>query len=279
MIQDKSDLLEAPEPGAEQPQDDDDFGEVAFEDSEDEDRGPLEEDKQVPDDSLLQLSRTSDVNDNTVISGLDESRDETVGEKRQSTEPRRRRRKRRKVIIDNDATELSNEHIKDMIANTDDIVRRQVHPAEEEDAYKPEAKPYEPVLTRPFLADDGQLHPELEQLWRQNFYRALEEPCPYKRQEPTDDVEQVREAREETPSDMEEEEENNQTIKNGELPQEEEEEEPDFDNGFDMEEEEEELQDDAPQFEDSDEEQLLRQQQGKNLGYILSLFFTIYISC
>ena len=257
LVQEKSDLIGAPPT---EQQEDDDFGEIAFEDSEDEDRGPLQDDKDVPDDSLLQLSRASDVNDNTIISGLDESREETVGEKRPSPEPKRRRRKRRKVVIDNNATELSSEHIKDMIANTDDIVRRQVHPAEEESVYKPQAQPYEPVLTRPFLADDGQLHPALAQLWRQNFYRALEEPCSYQRIEPVDDVEQVREEREEPASDMEEDE--NEIVKEGAFAQEEEE--PDFDNGFDMDEEEEEPQADAAQFDDSDEEGLLRQQRGKN---------------
>ena len=62
-----------------------------------------------------------------------------------------------------------------------------------------------PCLTRPFLADGSgpALHPVLQKLWQDNYWKALGEPCPYQKQEVeanvdngeegvVDDVEKVR---------------------------------------------------------------------------------------
>mmetsp|Transcript_43079 Transcript_43079/g.47952 ORF Transcript_43079/g.47952 Transcript_43079/m.47952 type:complete len:797 (+) Transcript_43079:217-2607(+) len=54
-----------------------------------------------------------------------------------------------------------------------------------------------PSLTRPFLVDEGsmggpQLHPDLAKLWQDNYWKALDQPCPYKR-----DVEEEEEEEEE----------------------------------------------------------------------------------
>jgi len=65
-----------------------------------------------------------------------------------------------------------------------------------------------PSLTRPFLVDEGsmggpQLHPDLAKLWQDNYWKALDQPCPYRRdddvlmeaeeeQQPVDDVELAR---------------------------------------------------------------------------------------
>ena len=155
--------------------------------------------------------------------------------------PRKRRRKRRKVVIDNNETELTTEHIRDMISNTDGIVRTMIHPAsiwDEEGLgrdYKTlvkerlardgitfinlittegsstnkkknnKGKNAVPSLTRPFLVDESEmngggsrLHPDLQKLWQDNYWKALDQPCPFKRrdvameEEPVDDVERVR---------------------------------------------------------------------------------------
>jgi hypothetical protein len=160
--------------------------------------------------------------------------------------PRKRRRKRRKVVIDNNETELTTEHIRDMISNTDGIVRTMIHPAsiwDEEglgrdyktlakerlgrdgitiinfintttggnNKKKSSTKIVVPSLTRPFLVDESEmnggesrLHPDLQKLWQDNYWMALDQPCPFKRrnvaaedddameEEPVDDVERVR---------------------------------------------------------------------------------------
>eukprot|EP00339_Tiarina_fusa_P026359 CAMPEP_0117011138 /NCGR_PEP_ID=MMETSP0472-20121206/9640_1 /TAXON_ID=693140 ORGANISM="Tiarina fusus, Strain LIS" /NCGR_SAMPLE_ID=MMETSP0472 /ASSEMBLY_ACC=CAM_ASM_000603 /LENGTH=580 /DNA_ID=CAMNT_0004713851 /DNA_START=193 /DNA_END=1931 /DNA_ORIENTATION=+ len=100
--------------------------------------------------------------------------------------PKPRRRKRRKVVVDNEHTELSNEHIKSMLGDTDDIVRRQIHPAEDYDGDEGQEQDSNdgggtPVLTEPFLARD--LNPALQQLWTDAFYQALDRPCPFEREE------------------------------------------------------------------------------------------------
>jgi len=43
-----------------------------------------------------------------------------------------------------------------------------------------------PSLTRPFLVDEHsmggpRLHPDLQKLWQNNYWKALEQPCPYRR--------------------------------------------------------------------------------------------------
>lgn len=180
-----------------------DFGDVPFDGSD----GDEDDDNNVmappdtpgaADDSLLQLSlRESDAHNLSAISGLEMDDDGDDRSKRPSqVTPRRRKRKRRKVVIDNHKTELSDDHIRNMLANTDDIVQRQVHPAEsQEDADSSSQKLLEICLTRPFLADDGHLHPSLVKLFRSNFHRALDEDCEYERdeqEEPVEDVEQPR---------------------------------------------------------------------------------------
>jgi hypothetical protein len=179
-----------------------DFAHVPFDDDDEE-----EEDEQrqlhgasnnLNDDSLLQLSTASggahDVS-GLASPGLDDSQEgATVSLKRTSASPSKpKRRKRRKVIVDNDHTELSNEHIKAMLADTSDIVKRMRHPGDVEDEQCEESTTSVPILTQPFLADDGHLHPELFQLWQNNFFRALDRSCPFEKRETTEDVEQARE--------------------------------------------------------------------------------------
>lgn len=143
--------------------------------------------------------------------------------------PRKRRRKRRKVVIDNHETELTNNHIRHMLQETDDIVLPMIHPACLWDEDNDGNKTYQvlvleerarqeqqqagtttnennnnkskkkktlvvvPSLTQPFLQDaNPSIHPKLKQLWRDNYWKALGEDCPYPKQEPVDDVEELR---------------------------------------------------------------------------------------
>jgi len=116
----------------------------------------------------------------------------------------RRRRKRRRIEIDNNATELTSEHIKNMLRDTSDIVQQsRVHPA---DYFEPEGKkadidyllpkrdrmkknpmaqiiataPKEILLSRPNCADDGGVHPSLLVLWERNSSRLRGKPLPFK---------------------------------------------------------------------------------------------------
>lgn len=108
----------------------------------------------------------------------------------------RRRQKRRRLVIDNEATELSSNHIKNMLADSADLLLPDVsHPAD----YNPQEEittsstkeeksdaatiiaslPYERLLTRPNIADDGALDPQLLELWQKNAARLEGKPFPY----------------------------------------------------------------------------------------------------
>lgn len=106
------------------------------------------------DDSALRLSRESEsgtplsttrANTSGLAMDDDDDDDEEYGNKNKNNKtnnkrdlpPRkRRRRKRRKVVIDNHETELTNDHIRKMLRDTEDLVAAMIHPAslwEEED--------------------------------------------------------------------------------------------------------------------------------------------------
>ena len=226
--------------------------------------------------------------------------------------PRKRRRKRRKVVIDNNATELTTEHIRDMISNTDGIVRTMIHPAsiwDEEglgrdyktlvkersaqdgitiinfttttttgvnNKKKSSTKIVVPSLTRPFLVDESEmnggesrLHPDLQKLWQDNYWKALDQPCPFKRRdvaaedEPVDDVERVRRddgSKADDDSDLGSQQSDLNVEKENQQPQEGgpplDEDDFNFPTGDDDDEEEEEQEEDAPvDFGDDEEEQ------------------------
>lgn len=170
--------------------------------------------------------------------------------KRKKQEGPKRRHTRRKVVIDNDATELVGDHIKNMLQDTSDITLAHFsHPADwpvgrggddgasvyslsqaddycsiaegtkegsyysasgaqtlagtmpiqettvtfgfcialpsgiagamgQEDYLLLEHLSFEALLLRPSLGDDGQLHPELLQLWRDNLHKLEGKPAP-----------------------------------------------------------------------------------------------------
>lgn len=112
------------------------------------------------------------------------------------------RRRKRKVVVDNNNTELSSEHIKGMLRDTSDIVQQnRMHPAdyvakEEDDdisffrGRKRMRKtgrseiiaslPYNRLFQRPCCADDGELHPDLLNVFLWNTARLRGEQLPFK---------------------------------------------------------------------------------------------------
>jgi cohesin complex subunit SCC1 len=141
------------------------------------------------------------------ISFGEDEEEESVDTKRKSASPsskkqQRRRTKRRKVIMDaNGVTQLSNEHIRSMIADTSDITLPIVHPStwvpgvtksfvltDQQVLYK--YLSHEELFCRPSLGDDGQLAPELIALWKRHNAPILGKPFPYKMQEDEADEEE-----------------------------------------------------------------------------------------
>jgi len=89
---------------------------------------------------------------------------------------KQRVRKRRRIVIDNDNTELTSDFIKAMLRDTSTIVSDELpHPASHASAQerpsstiKNPALPFDRLLLRPNVADDGMLHPQLLHVWEGN---------------------------------------------------------------------------------------------------------------
>jgi len=102
----------------------------------------------------------------------------------------RRLKKAREIVIDNNETELTNEHMKAMLRDTSDIVLEDEPgladwPREDADEVDPEyarvsrvlnTLPMERLLARPCLGDDGGLAPELLALWGRNTVKISGKP-------------------------------------------------------------------------------------------------------
>mmetsp|Transcript_40513 Transcript_40513/g.73007 ORF Transcript_40513/g.73007 Transcript_40513/m.73007 type:complete len:788 (+) Transcript_40513:331-2694(+) len=169
--------------------------------------------QQPPDDAGLSVDTTKDGYDSASldrrrsnladleISGLDEDgskagsaagsvmesvqeseASEVVPKKRKRNVGPKRMKKRRKIVIDNNQTELSGEHMKAMLRDTSDIVLRTAHlaawprdDAEDDDGDYGGICPAlqklstERLLARPCIGDDGGLAPELLALWGRNM--------------------------------------------------------------------------------------------------------------
>mmetsp|Transcript_14574 Transcript_14574/g.26404 ORF Transcript_14574/g.26404 Transcript_14574/m.26404 type:complete len:666 (+) Transcript_14574:149-2146(+) len=150
------------------------------------------------DDSALQLSdegsqpkRRHHRRDSS-IGGLSVSHEEEAEAskaKRKAVGPKRMR-KRRKIVIDNDQTELTSSHIKDMLRDNSSNLRRHVpHPADWiEGVDEPPSRirdltkilPYEKLFARPSLGDDGALHPDLIELWYRSTCRVTGRRMPFR---------------------------------------------------------------------------------------------------
>jgi hypothetical protein len=165
---------------------------IPFDD--DEPQAPLNDSRQSnPNLSLSNEDDSLEANPN--VGGLEEEEEEEVAStKKRKAEKPKKARKRRKIVIDDDKTELSNQHIHDMLADTSDIVRQDdFHPATWVPGMEnqvPTEKTdrellytylsYEKLFTRPSLGDDGLLAPELLALWARNAAPVLGKPFPYK---------------------------------------------------------------------------------------------------
>mmetsp|Transcript_15990 Transcript_15990/g.19895 ORF Transcript_15990/g.19895 Transcript_15990/m.19895 type:complete len:707 (-) Transcript_15990:202-2322(-) len=116
----------------------------------------------------------------------DKDDDEDEEEAKEKRPKSTRARKRRRIIIDNDNTELTSDHIKSMLRDTADIVQSHiVHPASGAPARSFRSSigagslshlPMERLLTRPNLGDDGMLNPALLSLWDTNTRVANGQP-------------------------------------------------------------------------------------------------------
>lgn len=120
------------------------------------------------------------------ISGMDE---ESPKKRKRQAGPKRMK-KRRKIVIDNNETELTSEHMKAMLRDTSDIVLEDEPgladwPREDADEVDPEyarvsrvlnTLPMERLLARPCLGDDGGLAPELLALWGRNTVKISGKP-------------------------------------------------------------------------------------------------------
>jgi cohesin complex subunit SCC1 len=97
----------------------------------------------------------------------------------------KRMKKRRKIVIDNNMTELSSDHMKTMLRDTSDIIvqkRFKIADWQEEEEEEDfttdrvnqlfESLPMERLLARPCLGDDGGLAPELLALWGRNMVKS-----------------------------------------------------------------------------------------------------------
>jgi hypothetical protein len=181
----------------------------------------------------LRLSNQSGAdasNHNEIGISFDVSTDNTEGGMDNSniiidntTAKQRRPRKRRKIITDDGRTELSNDHIRSMIADTSDICRGSgrmngdlIHPAtwvkpksgsaivtckddsnmfydySDIDVQKNQNHillwntlvPQERLFCRPALSDDGHLSSELIHLWSRNCAPIINEPFRYELMNP-----------------------------------------------------------------------------------------------
>jgi hypothetical protein len=150
----------------------------------------------------LRLSEpNSEGNDNYHGISFDASTDDHAPEE---TAIRRPPRKRRKIVIDDGRTELSNDHIRAMLADTSDICRG----SDDDEMLYPAARigrptsgmwgaaenerilrnrrllwsslnPPERLFCRPSLSDDGYLSAELLELWARNCGPILSQPFLY----------------------------------------------------------------------------------------------------
>ena len=165
------------------------------------DDGGLSVDMSSKDDSSLggRAGRRSGLGD-LEISGLDENGEESSKSTASSKSAKKKKRKdaankkgpkrmkkRRKIVIDNNATELSSDHMKAMLRDTSDIVLQNVPDlaawpreddgGDDDDAYVGicpalQRLPTERLLARPCIGDDGELAPELLALWMRNTVRV-----------------------------------------------------------------------------------------------------------
>lgn len=151
------------------------------------------------------LNDTSPPEQGSIVTTENDADGRSVGAKKRGA-------KKRRIIIDNDATELTSEHIREMLRDTSDIViQDRVHPADwvgglqgghkrrrrcQRNNYNRIISPavhqmsWDQLLLRPCIADDGFLCPELLEVWQRNMRRSTGAPSAYLMQ---DDVREAEE--------------------------------------------------------------------------------------
>jgi cohesin complex subunit SCC1 len=136
-------------------------------------------------DMDMDLSPSSSLNRDRASSldGLQVSPEDDAKSKKTKRIPGpKRMRKRRKLVVDNDCTELSSDHIKTMLKNTDDIVlSERLHPADQVSLASKvldlrSMLPYETLMGRPHLGDDGALSQELLDVWYKSTAQVFGKP-------------------------------------------------------------------------------------------------------
>ena len=156
--------------------DDDDFGQVPFDDDSREGYHGRQSDLTLDLEPPKAGSRIDDS-----IGGLAVSPDVNDRKKKRKQDGPKRMRKRRKIVIDNDSTQLSGDHIKLMLEDTTDIVMHsRIHHADfvagEETQFKTRDLrrhlPFDRLMVRPHLADDAALAPEVLDSWMINTAEA-----------------------------------------------------------------------------------------------------------
>ena len=163
---------------------------------------PFDDSPEPRQDSSLVSTTPDNKRTSLLIGGLDVVADDIIEEEEKKKKKKRsttkRKRRRRRVEIDNGKIELDSAEIKDMLQDTSDIVRQnRVHPADyiedenEQTSIRPWKRhrglyaelvaqlPYERLIARPNIADNGTLAPELLQLWDRNASRLRGEPLPF----------------------------------------------------------------------------------------------------
>jgi len=165
--------------------------------------GMDDDDQQPPANDSLRLELSNDDSKETTGAGISFGDEEDEEENKEATKKKRKsaddnqknkkKKKKRKVVTDFDATELTSDHIRNMLADTSKIVKPVVHPATWVPGQKKKSSfgltdrqllrryaTVEQLLQRPALADDGQLAPELLEIWARNTAPIRGEPFAYK---------------------------------------------------------------------------------------------------
>ena len=203
-LNDNNDDADFPQMDQDDEQEPMDMAAVPFDDDDDEQQPQIDDQPQdvsgLLDPSSVVQNDTSGVSigglvddESSLLSSSNNNNNNNNNRRPAPTPIRQRPRKRRKVVIDNDATELSNDHIKSMIAHTNDLRMASSHPADwnpligasttATTTSRPPPLPSNNHLWRPFLAQHNDAcHPALIDLWDHSYYQVLERPCPFVRQ-------------------------------------------------------------------------------------------------
>lgn len=156
-----------------------DFANINFDDSSRNDEqtdAHFDQGTPAPGDNVLDTSITG-----LTVSPDQDDDERKKSEKRKKSNGRKRNRKRRKVIIDNDKTQLTAEHIKDSLDDTSDIILQgRIHPADwaqttespQDSTERTRKIPLDRLFCHPEIEKGGALATGLVELWMENTAEA-----------------------------------------------------------------------------------------------------------